>query len=268
MGKTYGIIAGSGRFPFFLLEEMAKQGDRCVVAGIKGEADQAIVRAAEIFEVFSIDQIKDMIAFFHSFDIREAFFAGKIEHKQIFRKETFDSGLLPLKSWVKDRSPAALIQTVIDLLAENGIEIMDPSSMLLSAICKEGLLSKAEPHEAMMKDIKFGWIKAKHLADNDIGQTIIVRDLAVVAVEGMEGTDKTIQRGGELAGKGTVVVKVCRTHQDNRIDLPAVGLTTIQSLVDAESSALCIEADIMPFFQKSEALEIADKHGIVILAGK
>ncbi len=267
MGKTYGMIAGSGRFPFFLLEEMAKQGDRCVVAGIKGEADQAIVETAEIFEVFSIAQIEDMIAFFHSFDIREAFFAGKIEHKQIYRKETFDSGLF-LKSWVKDRSPAALIQTVIDLLAENGIEIINPSSMLLSAICKEGLLSKAEPHEAMMKDIKFGWIKAKHLADNDIGQTIIVKDLAVVAVEGMEGTDKTIQRGGELAGKGTVVVKVCRTHQDNRIDLPAVGLTTIQSLVDAESSALCIEADSMPFFQKSEALEIADKHGIVILASK
>ena len=267
MGKTYGMIAGSGRFPFFLLEEMAKQGDRCVVAGIKGEADQAIVETAEIFEVFSIAQIEDMIAFFHSFDIREAFFAGKIEHKQIYRKETLDSGLF-LKSWVKDRSPAALIQTVIDLLAENGIEIINPSSMLLSAICKEGLLSKAEPHEAMMKDIKFGWIKAKHLADNDIGQTIIVKDLAVVAVEGMEGTDKTIQRGGELAGKGTVVVKVCRTHQDNRIDLPAVGLTTIQSLVDAESSALCIEADSMPFFQKSEALEIADKHGIVILASK
>ncbi|MCK4337526.1 MAG: UDP-2,3-diacylglucosamine diphosphatase LpxI, partial [Candidatus Aminicenantes bacterium] len=246
MGKTYGMIAGSGRFPFFLLEEMAKQGDRCVVAGIKGEADQAIVETAEIFEVFSIAQIEDMIAFFHSFDIREAFFAGKIEHKQIYRKETLDSGLF-LKSWVKDRSPAALIQTVIDLLAENGIEIINPSSMLLSAICKEGLLSKAEPHEAMMKDIKFGWIKAKHLADNDIGQTIIVKDLAVVAVEGMEGTDKTIQRGGELAGKGTVVVKVCRTHQDNRIDLPAVGLTTIQSLVDAESSALCIEADSMPF---------------------
>jgi DUF1009 family protein len=267
MGKTYGMIAGSGQFPFFLLEEMEKQGDRCVVAGIKGEADQAIVETAERFKVFSIAQIEDMIAFFHSFDIREAFFAGKIEHKQIFRKEIFDSGLL-LKSRVEDRSPAALIQTVIALLAENEIEIMDPSSMLLSVICKEGLLSKAEPHEAMKKDIKFGWIKAKHLADHDIGQTIIVKDLAVVAVEGMEGTDKTIQRGGELAGKGTVVVKVCRTHQDNRIDLPAVGLTTIQSLVDAESSVLCIEADSMPFFQKSEALEIADKYGIVILASK
>ena len=84
----------------------------------------------------------------------------------------------------------------------------------------------------------------------------------------MEGTDNTILRGGKLAGKGTVVVKVCRTHQDNRIDLPAVGLTTIQNLVDAESSALCIEADLMPFFQKSEALEIANKHGIVILASK
>jgi len=267
MVKTYGMIAGSGRFPFFLLEEIEKQGDRCIVAGIKGEADQAIMRAAETFEVFSITQIEEMIAFFHSFNIREAFFAGKIEHTQIFQKEIFDSGLL-LKNWVGDRSPVALIQKVIDLLAENGIEIMDPSSMLLSKICKEGLLSKAEPHEAMMKDIEFGWIKAKHLADHDIGQTIIVKDLAVVAVEGMEGTDKTIQRGGELAGKGTVVVKVCRTHQDNRIDLPAVGLTTIQNIVDAESSTLCIEADLMPFFQKSEALEIADKHGIVILARK
>ena len=117
-----------------------------------------------------------------------------------------------------------------------------------------------------MADIKFGWTVARQIADLDIGQTVIVKEKAIVAVEGMEGTDETIERGGLLAGKGTTVVKVSRTHQDPRVDLPAVGLNTVQSLIDAKSAALCVEANRVAFFQREEAIALAKSNNIVILA--
>ena len=130
-------------------------------------------------------------------------------------------------------------------------------------------LSKAttdRPSRELELDIAFGWEMARNIADSDIGQTVVVKDRAIVAVEGMEGTDETIKRGGRLAGKGTTVVKVSRMSQDPRIDLPAVGLATVQSLVAAKSSVLCFEAGQMPFFQRQEAVCLADAQGIAIIA--
>jgi len=268
MEKTYGMIAGSGPFPFFLLEEMMEKGYGCVIAGIMGETDSALKKKADGFELFSPFQIKDLISFFHSHNIHEVFFAGKIEHKQIYQEEMLHSDMVSLMDGIKDMSPSAIIERVIDLMAENGIDIQDPSPLLANLFCKESVMSKAKPSDKIMQEIEFAWSKVKHLADLDIGQTMVVKDQAVVAVEGMEGTDEAIHRGGLLAGKGTVVVKVSRSRQDNRIDMPAVGKKTIQSLVDINGAALCFEAETIPFFQKKEALELADQHEIVILARK
>ncbi|MBN1222376.1 MAG: LpxI family protein, partial [Candidatus Aminicenantes bacterium] len=162
----------------------------------------------------------------------------------------------------------SLIKTVIGLLEAQGITVLDPSPFLASAFCGEGLLSNRKMTGELETDIDFGWKIARRAADLDIGQTIIVKDRAVVAVEGMEGTDDAIERGGLLAGLGTTVIKVSRTHQDPRIDLPAVGLNTIKAMVTAGCAALCIEADRVPLFQKEEALALADAHNIVILAKK
>ena len=112
----------------------------------------------------------------------------------------------------------------------------------------------------------FGWGIARKLADLDIGQTVIVKGKAIVAVEGIEGTDEAIKRAGELAGKGIVVVKVSRSYQDPRIDLPAVGLETVKSLIQAGGQGLGFEARKIPFFQKGEAISLADDHGVSIIA--
>jgi hypothetical protein len=119
---------------------------------------------------------------------------------------------------------------------------------------------------AVQQDVEFGWALARRLADLDVGQTVIVKDRAVVAVEAAEGTDAAIRRAGELAGRGTVAVKVSRTRQDLRVDVPAVGLTTVRSLAQAGSAALCLEAGRVAFFQKEQALELAGQCGIIIFA--
>ena len=120
--------------------------------------------------------------------------------------------------------------------------------------------------QAVEEDVDFGWRMAKKIAELDIGQTVIVKNKAVVAVEGMEGTDEAILRAGRIAGKDSVVVKVCRPHQDPRIDLPAIGLNTVQKLVQSGAGTLCFEAKKMPFFRKQEAVSLAEKHQISILA--
>jgi hypothetical protein len=117
-----------------------------------------------------------------------------------------------------------------------------------------------------MEDIEFGWAQAKVVADLDIGQTVVVKDKAIVAVEGMEGTDETIKRAGRLAGEGVVAIKVGRTQQDMRIDVPAVGLETMRSLAIVRAAALSFEAQKVLFFDKEEALALADANRISVIA--
>jgi len=269
MGNQLGIIAGSGEFPFLVLKEAQKSGYRCIIAGIKGEAETSLQEKAEVFEWFDVDEISNLIFFFKNSGVREAVFAGKVDHRIIYKKEKLGYNSMRIQqAQCKNRTPAVLLEAVIDLLAKEGFEIKNPMLFLSSSLCEEGVLTKTKPSHAIEEDIDFGWKIAKNIADSDIGQTVIIKDKAVVAIEGMEGTDEAIKRGGQLAGKGTVVVKVTRSTQDFRVDLPAIGLNTMKSLVEAGSKALCFEAQKMPFFQKEKAVSLANVYKISIIAKK
>lgn len=262
------MIAGSGEFPFWVLDEVRKQGRDPVVAGIRGEADIELEKKSGIFEWFGIGNISELVSFFSRNDIQEAVFAGKVNPQVIYRQNRFDKASQDILSQTQARSPTALIQKIIDFMKKEGIKILDPRQFIVSLVCDEGILTGTEVPPDVEEDVAFGWKIARRMADADIGQTIVVKDKAVVAVEGIEGTDEAIKRGGQLAGKDTVVVKVCRTHQDPRVDLPAVGLDTVKSLIEAQARALCFEAQCMPFFQKEEAVALADTQGIAIMARK
>lgn len=268
MGRRIGIIAGSGELPDCILEETQKQGFMRVLAGIKGEAETALQDKADVYEWFDVDGIFNIIAFFKSNGVKDVIFAGKIEHRTIYRKDEFNKPFRELMANGKDSSPTAIIKTAIHFLAGQGIVVQDPTPFILSAFCDEGVLTETTPSLRIKEDIGFGWEIAKKLADLDIGQTVVVKDKAIVAVEGMEGTNEAIRRGGRLAGKGIVGIKVSRSTQDARIDLPAVGLGTVKSLVDAGGEALCIEARRVPFFQKEEAVALANGNNVSIIVKK
>jgi DUF1009 family protein len=260
------MIAGSGASPAFILDEAHKRGYSCVVAGIREEADPELETVADAFGWFDAFDIESLSSFFKRNGINRAVFAGKIEHQRIYEKGKEDKKIRALLSRGPDNSPTALIQGAIELLAEHGIEIVDPTEFTASAFCQEGVLTQRKIPAHLEEDIVFGWKTAKELADLDIGQTVVVKDRAVVALEGMEGTDETIIRGGQLAGGGTVVIKVSRSSQDPRIDLPAVGLSTVESMIQAHAMALVFEADKVLFFQKEKAVALAKSHDISIVA--
>lgn len=268
MGRRIGIIAGSGEFPFVVLDEAHKLGYSSVVAGIRGEAEVGLEERADIFEWIDASNVRDLVSFFGKNDVSEAVFAGKVDPRIVYETDKLDESSLKILAQTQERNPTAVIQAIIDFIKGEGIRIVDPRQFIASSFCEAGLLTETRPSPDVEEDIVFGWKIAKNIADLDIGQTVVVKDKAVVAVEGIEGTDEAIRRAGQLAGKDTVVVKVCRTIQDPRVDLPAVGLNTVKSLVDAQSKALCFESQKIPFFQKEEAVSLADANRIAIIVKK
>jgi DUF1009 family protein len=268
MGRKIGIIAGSGEFPFLVLKEARKQGYSPVVAGIYGEAESSLKGKAETFEWIDVGGLEHLLSYFRDNNVKEAVFAGKVDPRSIYRKEKFDTISLRVLDRIQERTPEAVIKAIIDFMAEEGIQILDPSVFIPFSYCEAGILTETGLSPAVEEDVAFGWRIARSIADLDVGQTVIVKDKTVVAVEGIEGTDEAIKRGGRLAGEGTVVVKVSRTSQDPRVDLPAVGLNTVESLVQARSRALCLEAQKIPFFQRKEAVSLADANKISIVAKK
>jgi len=266
MGRRLGVIAGSGEFPIHVCREARGKGHFCAVACIKGEADDSLPGLAGVHEWFEAHEIGNVIAFLKKNRVSEAVFAGKIDHRIIYKSEELQQILPVMLGPGKNWSPTVLIRSAIDIFSAQGIAIIDPNPYIASAFCEAGVLTSSGPSSHAEEQIRYGWDIAKKLADLDIGQTIIVKGNAIVAVEGMEGTDRAIERAGELAGQGIVAVKVSRSSQDPRIDLPAVGLRTVESLVRAGGQALGFEAKNIPVFQKKKAVALADAHGISIIA--
>jgi len=268
MGTRIGIVAGSGGFPLEALEEAKRQGLDCVVAGIRGEADPGLELKAAVFAWLEPGEIQKLVSFFQKYEIREVLLLGKVDPRSIYTKPGFDEAAGRLLAQVKDETPTSLLKTLFEFLEKQGISVKDPSFLLQPYFCREGVLSEAQPSREALADIDFGWRIAGALADLDIGQTIVVKDRCVAAVEGMEGTDETMKRGGRLAGKGMTVIKVGRTHQDMRIDVPAVGIETLRNLIKAKGRALCIEADQVALFQKDDVIALANANGIAVVAKK
>jgi len=266
MGARLGIIAGSGRFPLQALEMAKGLGYDCVVAGIRGEALPELKLRADAFEWVGTNELDKLLTFFKERGVLETVFVGKVEPRVLVQKDLQDEALARLLARAENRTPTAILTTLIDHLSAHGLTVKDPAFLLKPFFCPEGVLTKTGPSDAVLEDIAFGSPLAKAVADLDIGQTLVVKNRAVVAVEGLEGTDETIRRAGRLAGEGLTALKARRTRQDPRIDLPAVGLETIKSLVKARGAALCIEALGVALFQKEEALALADENGIAVVA--
>jgi hypothetical protein len=264
--KKLGIIAGFGEIPIHLCQRAKLKGYSCVVAGIQGEFNQKIREIADLFASFEIKDFLNLISMFKEKGVNECVFAGKIKHKNIYSKGISDSPLSSLLEKTKTRSPDDIIKVVFDYVEEQGIKVMDSSRFLSDLFCEPGVLTSKQVSPIIKEEIEYGWPIAKRLADLEIGQTVVIKNKAVVAVEGMEGTDNAIARGSSLGGEDCVVIKVARTSQDPRIDQPAVGLTTVKSLKKAGCSALCIEAGKVLFIDKEKSLKLAEQNRITITA--
>jgi len=265
MGRRIGIVAGSGTFVSGVVSELRRRGLCCIVLGIKGESSPGLKDAAAAFLSVKPGELRRAIAFFKKQRVSGVLLLGKVWPGVVFRRKNFDADTWRQLEKVKEKSAPGVLEAAIAFLEAQGFKVLSPGPFLAPYFYKPGVLTRAVPSQTVREDIRFGLRTARHLANLEIGQTLIVKGGAVIAVEGLEGTDRAIQRGGRLAGPGFVVVKAGRTSQDMRVDVPAVGLDTVKALLRAGGIALGLEAGKVALFQKEEAVSLADAHGASIV---
>lgn len=263
----YGLIAGNGRFPLLVLESAREQGVEMAVAAIKEETTPEIERLAATVEWIGVGQLGHLIRFFKTQQITHAIMAGQVKHRQIFRLNALpDLKMVRLLARLAVKNTDSLIGAVAAELEQNGITLVDSTAFLRPLIATEGPLTRRAPTRDETADIEYGLQMAAEIARLDIGQTIVVKDQAVVAVEAMEGTDAVILRAGEItAGRSFVVVKVAKPSQDMRFDVPVVGLGTIETMRTAGATALSITADRTIMFDKDELIGKANQYRIAVV---
>ena len=241
-----GIIAGNGRFPFLALQGARALGHDVTVVAIKEEAflelEDATRETGADLHWISLGQLGRCIKLLKAAGVSRAVMAGQVKHVRIFSGLIPDLTLLSVLRRLKSRNTDALISAVADVLRDEGIELLDSTAFLSPLLAREGVLSARVPSEEETNDFDFGYRMADTIAGLDIGQTIAVKDRAVVAVEAMEGTDEVIARAGKLAGPGVRIVKVAKPNQDMRFDVPVVGLATITAMRRSGASALTVDA--------------------------
>ena len=265
-----GLIAGNGRFPFLVLDAARSQGHEVTVIAAKEEAfkelNDAAVRHGAAIHWISLGQLGKCISLLHAAGATHAVMAGQVKHTKIFAGGIVpDLTFLSVLTKLRSKNTDGLIGAVAGVLRDNGIELMDSTALLQPLLARPGVLTARAPSEEEQKDFAFGYRMADVIAGLDIGQTIAVKHLAVVAVEAMEGTDEVIGRAGHLAGPGVRVVKVAKPQQDMRFDVPVIGVATIQAMRVAAASALSIDAGRTLILDGQSVFASANEAGIAIV---
>lgn len=261
-----GLIAGNGRFPFLVLEGARKAGTSVAVAAIREETDPQIENLADHLTWVGIGQLGKMLRFFKDAGVEKAIMAGQVKHVQIFSRAIPDVRMLKMLLRLPKRNTDALIGAVASELAAEGIELIDSTYFLKDQLPQPGTLTKRGPDERERGDIEYGLEIAREIARLDLGQTIVVRDRACVAIEAMEGTDAVIRRAGELVRGRLTVVKIAKPDQDMRFDVPVVGVPTVESMIDSGANCLCLAAGKTLMFDREEMIDIANKNKIAMVA--
>ena len=265
--QRLGLIAGEGQFPFLLARAARERNISVTAIGIKGITSPDLSREVDAMHWVEFGQFNRMIELCHRSDIHKAIMAGRIKHNSIFQLSKIDGRGIRLLARTHSRKADALLGAITDELARENIEVMNSTLLLRECMPPAGLLTPGlPPPREVMEDIHFGRPIATAIAGLDIGQTIVVKQKTIVAVEAMEGTDETILRAGEIAGAGCVVIKVSKPRQDQRFDVPVLGLTTIQKMIQADCAALAIPGGETLFFEREQACALATAHGISIHA--
>lgn len=264
-----GLIAGNGRFPFLVLEGARRLGHDMTIVAIKDETSPALMAAAEgdppaDLHWVSLGQLGKCIAILRDAGVTRAVMAGQVKHTKLFGIVP-DLTALKVLSRLDAKNTDALIAAVADVLADHGIELENSTAFLTPLLAPSGVLTGRPPTEDERADLTFGYRMADAIAALDLGQTIVVKDRAVVAVEAMEGTDAVIARAGQLAGPGTRIVKVAKPAQDMRFDVPVVGLPTLASMRDVGATVLSVDGGRTLVLDGETFYRQADQQGVTVV---
>ncbi|MBX3288048.1 MAG: UDP-2,3-diacylglucosamine diphosphatase LpxI [Acidobacteria bacterium] len=261
----YGLIAGNGQFPFLVVEGAKKAGAELSIVAIREETDPKIDDVADDVVWVGIGQLGKMLSHFKKKGVEKVMMAGQVKHVQIFSGALPDIRMLKMLWNLPRRNTDALIGGIAAELAKDGLELIDSTYFIGDHLAPSGVMTKRKPNDVELGNIKYGLHVANEIARLDLGQTIVVRASACVAIEAMEGTDETIIRAGKLAKGKLTVVKVSKPDQDMRFDVPVVGVPTIEVMHSAGATCLSVTSGKTLIFEKEEMIKLADKLGICVI---
>jgi DUF1009 family protein len=261
-----GLIAGGGRFPVLFAETARRHGVEVIAVAHRGETDPDLEKVVGAITWIYPGELESMIGALKAAHVERAVMVGGIAKPRLFRELRPDARALALLATIGPLRDDTVLRAVAGELEREGIAIVESTLYLHEIVPTAGVLGSRAPTAEEWEDIRFGFRAAKVIGQFDIGQSVVVRSGAVMAVEGIEGTDATIRRAGQLANGGIVVVKVCKPTQDTRFDLPAVGPETIRTLAAVRGRALALEAGRTITLDRVEMIALADAADIAVVA--
>ena len=261
-----GIIAGNGVYPRLLADSARKAGvKKIVAAAFTGETDPALEQHVGLLEWMRVGQLNWLLKFFRAQDIHHAIMAGQIAPKNLFDLQPDWKALLLLGK-LKERNAESIFAAIADELGKIEVELLPATTFLEDSLAPSGLIAGAKLSRDEEGDVDLGWKIAKEIARFDIGQTIIVKNGTVLAVEAFEGTNDAIKRGGALAREGAIMIKVAKPNQDMRFDVPVIGVETVRVAAEAKLRVIAVEAGKTLLLERDAIVDLANRSKLSIVA--
>jgi DUF1009 family protein len=261
-----GIIAGNGVYPRLLADAARKAGAKKIVAAaFTNETDPALTQHVDLIEWLRVGQLNRLLKFFREQQVHHAIMAGQIAPKNLFDLRPDWKALL-LLAQLKQRNAETIFAAIADELAKVDIDLLPAMTFLEDCLIPAGLIAGPKLSRREEEDVDLGWKTAKEIARLDIGQTAIVKNGTVVAIEAFEGTNDAIRRGGALARKDAIMVKVAKPNQDMRFDVPVIGVETIRIAADAKLRVVAIEAGKTLLLERDAIVDLAERAKISVVA--
>ena len=263
--KSIGMIAGNGRFPFLVADEIKKHGDKVITVALKEEADRAIEEKSDKTYWLSVGKLQKIIDAFKESNVDTAVMVGQVKHAKIYSAITMDFRAIKVMGSLINKKTDTILGAVVREFEKDGIKFLPSHIYLKHLLAEKGLIVGKKLNSEEMKDAEFGFKTAKGVAGLDIGQTVVVKDKSVLAVESIEGTDECIKRAFTLGGENAIVAKVAKPNQDFRFDVPVIGLNTVDTLKNNKIRAMVIEAGSTLILDKENVIKKAEETGVTII---
>jgi DUF1009 family protein len=264
---TLGIIAGNGVYAQLIAEAARKAGvKKIIAAAFTDETDPILEQHVDILEWMRVGQLGRLLKFFRGQDIHHAIMAGQIAPKNLFDLRP-DLKAMMLLGKLKQRNAESIFAAIADELAKVEVDLLPATTFLEDSLARPGLIAGPKLSPRQVRDVELGWNVAKEIARLDIGQTIIVKNGTIVAVEALEGTNEAIKRGGTLAREGAVMVKVSKPNQDMRFDVPVIGVETVRIAAESGVRVIAVEAGKTLLLERDAIVDLSKRAEISIVAG-
>jgi hypothetical protein len=264
--KKLGLISGMGELPLAIALDARSKGYTVIAVGLEPLADETLESCVDEIRWINVGKLGQIIEYLKKSGVSEVVMAGKVPKALLYKsKISPDLRAIKLLFTLKDRSDDSILLAIAKELKKDGMTLLNTTDFTTRLLTPEGVLTHNAPSEEEWRDVAFGWKIAKEVGRLDIGQTVVIKNQAVMAIEAIEGTDEAIKRGGKLAGGGSVVIKVSKPQQDMRFDVPVVGLDTLKSMIEVNARVLAVEANKSILLKREKLVREANKAGIKIV---